>query len=117
MAAGRDALTCPGRAAIRDDAPMAARGTPALDAVRRAGVAFAVREYPHEARPRPGNAGGVGYALEPAAALGVPPERVSRTLVVAVDDRLAVAAVPSSRELDVRRLAAVLQGRRAALAG
>lgn len=95
---------------------MAARGTPALDAVRRAGIAFAVRQYSHDPRARIGSSGGVGYAQEAAAALGVPPERVFKTLVVAVDDRLAVGIVPSSGELDLRRIAGVLGGRKAALA-
>ena len=95
---------------------MGATGTPAVAAARRAGIDFALHEYPHDPRARLGAGGGVGYALEAAAALGVPPDRVFKTLVVAVDDRLAVGIVPSSGELDLRRIASVLGGRKAVLA-
>ena len=95
---------------------MGATGTPAVDAARRAGIHFTLHEYPHDPRARLGAGGGIGYALEAVAALGIPPERVFKTLVVSVDDRLAVGIVPSSGELDLRRIASVLGGRKAVLA-
>lgn len=96
---------------------MTGRGTRALDAVRAAGVAHAVHEYeppppasPRERERRP------RYGLAAAAALGVDPGRVYKTLVASVDGRLAAAVVPVSLELDLKALAAALRGRRAALA-
>jgi Cys-tRNA(Pro)/Cys-tRNA(Cys) deacylase len=98
---------------------MSARGTRAIDVLRRAGVAHAVREY--EPGP-PGSARRVGAATRPAygeeaaAALGVEPGRVFKTLVVAVDGRLVLAIVAVAAELDLKRLADALGGRRALLA-
>jgi len=93
------------------------RGTRALDSVRAAGVAHVVHEYEapapvsprdRERRPR--------YGLDAAAALGVDPARVYKTLVASVDGRLAAAVVPVALELDLKALAAALGGRRATLA-
>jgi Cys-tRNA(Pro)/Cys-tRNA(Cys) deacylase len=82
---------------------MATRETRATHAARAAGVAFTVHEYTHET--------GEAYALEAATALGVDPERVFKTLVVALDDRLVVCIVPAAHQLDLRSL-----GKRAQLA-
>jgi Cys-tRNA(Pro)/Cys-tRNA(Cys) deacylase len=90
--------------------------TPALALLARAGVPHRVRAYelpPREGRDR---AARPNYGLEAAAALGVAPERVFKTLIATVDDRLAVAIVPVAGELDLKALAASLGGRRAALA-
>jgi Cys-tRNA(Pro)/Cys-tRNA(Cys) deacylase len=83
---------------------VAGRGTPALAAVRRAGVAHRVHEYRHD----PGTA---SYGLEAAEKLGVEPDRVFKTLVVSVDGALTVAVLPVRAQLDLRSL-----GKRAALA-
>ena len=83
---------------------MAARETPATRALRAAGVAFELLEYPHDARSE-------SYALEAAEALGLDPERVFKTLVVDVDGELVVCLVPAADQLDTRSL-----GKRAALA-
>lgn len=48
--------------------------------------------------------------------LGVDEDRVFKTLVAFVDGRLAVAVVPVSGELDLKRFAAVLGGRKAVMA-
>jgi Cys-tRNA(Pro)/Cys-tRNA(Cys) deacylase len=94
---------------------MGSRGTPAIDALRLAGVRFTEHEYRHVAAGstrdrRP------GYAEEAAIALGVDAERILKTLIADVDGRLVTAVVPASNELDLRRLAAAAGGRRAALA-
>jgi Cys-tRNA(Pro)/Cys-tRNA(Cys) deacylase len=83
---------------------MPARETPATRAARTAGVAFTVHEYRHDERAD-------SYALEAATALGLDPERVFKTLVVTVGDRLVVCIVPGAEQLDLRSL-----GKRAALA-
>ncbi len=56
------------------------------------------------------------YGLETAAALNVSPDRILKTLVASVDDRLVLALVPVSRELDLKRLAEAAGGRRAMMA-
>ena len=83
--------------------------TPAVLALVRAGVDFVVRDYEHDPRAP-------SYGLEAATALGVAPERVLKTLVATVDDDLVVAVVPSSSHLDLKALARLLGGRRAAMA-
>jgi Cys-tRNA(Pro)/Cys-tRNA(Cys) deacylase len=84
-------------------------GTPAMLALTRAGVAYTVHPYQHDARA-------MSYGLEAAAALGVPPERVFKTLVAEVDGQLVVAVVPVDKQLDLKALAAALQGKKAAIA-
>jgi Cys-tRNA(Pro)/Cys-tRNA(Cys) deacylase len=89
--------------------------TPALLALQRARVRHIVRPYePDEARGRV--EGRHSYGLEAAAALGVAPERILKTLVASVDGRLTLALVPVSGELDPKRLASAVGGHRAAMA-
>jgi Cys-tRNA(Pro)/Cys-tRNA(Cys) deacylase len=83
---------------------MAGRGTPAITAAERSGVAFRVHEYEHDARA-------TSYGLEAADRLGVEPARVFKTLVADVDGTLTVAIVPVEAQLDLRAL-----GKRARLA-
>ena len=91
-------------------------GTRALDELRRAGVAHTVHEYEplepsgraRDARPHYGEAA--------AAALGVDPRRIHKTLVASLDGRLVVAVVPVAAELDLKALADALGGRKAAMA-
>lgn len=56
------------------------------------------------------------YGLEAADALGVPVERVFKTLMVSTDHDLVVAVVPVDGRLDLGALAAVVGAKRAALA-
>ena len=95
---------------------MSARATPAIDIVRRAGVDHRIHEYELPERHGRERDARPSYALEAAGALGVPAERMFKTLVVDVDDRLVLAVVPADRELDLKRLAAAVGGRRAAIA-
>jgi Cys-tRNA(Pro)/Cys-tRNA(Cys) deacylase len=83
--------------------------TPATTALARAAVAFTVHPYEHDPAT-------TAYGDEAVAALGVPGERVFKTLVVRVDGRLAVAVVPVARQLDLKAFAASLGGKRATLA-
>ncbi len=95
---------------------MPAKGTPALDVVRRAGVPFEVLTYTppeHRGRERDERP---SYGLEAAAALGVDPARMFKTLVAMADDRLVAALVPVDRELDLKRLAGAAGAHRAILA-
>jgi Cys-tRNA(Pro)/Cys-tRNA(Cys) deacylase len=94
---------------------MSARGTRAIDAARRAGVAHSVHEYAHDARAALGE-GGRGYALEAVGALGIDAARVFKTIVVSVDGRLGLAIVPADTEVDLKAVADALGGRRASIA-
>ncbi len=94
---------------------MVARGTPAIDALRKAGVAHTVHEYlAGLADPRGQDR--KAWGEEAAAALGVGQDRVFKTLIARLDGRLVAAVVPVGRELDLKRLAETLRGRRAVLA-
>ena len=95
---------------------MVAQGTRAIDAARRAGIAYAVHEYAHDARDPRCATGGRGYALEAVAALGLDAARVFKTIVVAVDGRLGLAVVPADAEVDLKAVADALGGRRCAIA-
>ncbi|MFC0007053.1 Cys-tRNA(Pro) deacylase [Micromonospora siamensis] len=88
---------------------MAGQGTPAtaLLAKRRIGH----RTHPYDVSPDAPN-----YGALVAAALGVPPERVFKSLVTEVDGALTVAVVPVTGELDLKALAAAVGGKRAAMA-
>jgi Cys-tRNA(Pro)/Cys-tRNA(Cys) deacylase len=93
-----------------------AGATPAIELVRRAGIEHRVHEY--ELPERHGRDRDVrpSYGLEAAAVLGIPPERMFKTLVATGDDRLVLAVVPVDRELDLKRLAAAVGARRAVMA-
>ena len=93
---------------------MSGRGTPALAALAAAGIAHVVHEYtPPE--PAAGRDGRPHYGLDAAAAIGVEPARIFKTLVVSVDGRLVVGVVPVAGELDLKALAVAAGGRRAEL--
>ena len=61
-------------------------------------------------------AGPGAYGLAGAAALGVDPGRMLKTLLAELDGRLVCAVVPVDGGLDLKALAAALGGRRAAMA-
>jgi Cys-tRNA(Pro)/Cys-tRNA(Cys) deacylase len=80
--------------------------TPAVEAARRAGIAFELHEYD-------GVSLGEGdYATGVAAALGRPAAQLYKTLVANIGGSLAVFVVPADRQLDLRAA-----GKRAELAG
>ncbi len=87
-------------------------GTPATVALTKAGVAFTVHAYEHRAGPHEHTS----YGEAAAAALGLAPERVFKTLLADVDGELVVAVVPVSGRLDLKALAAVVGGKKALMA-
>ncbi len=87
--------------------------TPAVAVLSRAGVPHTVRPYEHDPTA---HARGLGYGRQAAAALGVPPEKVFKTLLAEVDGTLTVAVVPVTAQLDLKALAAAVGGKRAAMA-
>jgi Cys-tRNA(Pro)/Cys-tRNA(Cys) deacylase len=90
--------------------------TRAIAELRRSGIAHTVREYDAPAATAAGRHERPSYGLDAAAALGVDPRRIFKTLVAAVDGSLAVAIVPVAGELDLKALADALGGRRAEMA-
>jgi Cys-tRNA(Pro)/Cys-tRNA(Cys) deacylase len=78
--------------------------TPATAAARKAGIAFTVLEYELDPRAE-------SFGLEAADKLGLPPERVFKTLVVEADGEHLFAVVPVEARLNTRSL-----GKRVALA-
>jgi Cys-tRNA(Pro)/Cys-tRNA(Cys) deacylase len=84
-------------------------GTPATAALTRAATDFTLHPYEHDPAAQ-------AYGEEAADALGVPYERIFKTLVAELESGLAVAVVPVSGKLDLKALAAALGGKRAAMA-
>ncbi|MEO7230652.1 MAG: aminoacyl-tRNA deacylase, partial [Candidatus Limnocylindrales bacterium] len=82
----------------------------------RSGIPHEVHAY--EAPERHGNArmDRPAYGIEAAAALGIDPRSICKTLVVDADGELMVAIVPVDAELDLRRFAEEVGARRASLA-
>ncbi|MBJ7473039.1 MAG: aminoacyl-tRNA deacylase [Solirubrobacteraceae bacterium] len=83
---------------------MAAKATQATRVAQQAKVAFTLHEYEHDP-------GAASYALEAVELLGLPAERVFKTLVVLRDGKPAVCVIPASDTLDLRAL-----GKRSAMA-
>jgi Cys-tRNA(Pro)/Cys-tRNA(Cys) deacylase len=87
---------------------VAGRGTPATLLLEREGVTHVVHAY---------TVSGAGdYGSSAAAALGVEPERMLKTLLAELDGRLVCGVVPVSGSLDLKALASALGGKRAAMA-
>jgi len=82
------------------------KATPATRALDRAGVAYALHVYDYA--PAPGRIG-----LQAAAALGVDPGQVLKTLMVLVDGQALCAVLPSDREASLKRLAQAFGGKAA----
>lgn len=85
------------------------QGTPATVALAKAKVDFTLHPYEHDANAQ-------AYGEEAADALGLPYERIFKTLVAEVESGLAVAVVPVSGKLDLKAFAAALKSKRAAMA-
>jgi len=84
-------------------------GTPAIRLLTERGVAHSIHSYGHDPSAP-------SYGLEAAAALGVEPERVFKTLLTDIDGALVVGVVPVSSQLDLKALAAAVGGKRATMA-
>jgi Cys-tRNA(Pro)/Cys-tRNA(Cys) deacylase len=89
--------------------PIVATGTPATALLTRERIEFTLHPYEHDPRAS-------AFGEEAAAALGVDPERIFKTLIATVDGKLACAVVPVAARLDLKALAATLGGKRAELA-
>jgi Cys-tRNA(Pro)/Cys-tRNA(Cys) deacylase len=88
---------------------VAGQGTAATALLEREGIPFTVHTYPHDPKHE-------SYGSEASQALGVPADRVLKTLVASVDGALAVGVVPVSAQLDLKALAAAVGGKKAVMA-
>jgi Cys-tRNA(Pro)/Cys-tRNA(Cys) deacylase len=85
-----------------------AKGTPATVALARAAVAFALHEYDYDP-----NAERIG--MQAAAALGVDPARLLKTLMAKAGGAVVCVIVPSDREVSLKKLAAAAGAKDAAM--
>ena len=83
--------------------------TPAINAAKKAGITFVVREYAHD----PSCA---SYGLEAAEKLGVDPGQVFKTLVADMGGELVVAVIPVESMLGLKHLAKAAGAKKAAMA-
>lgn len=88
---------------------MAGRGTPATALLSRQNIHHRVHGYEHDPRAD-------SYGTEAADALGIPPDRVFKTLIAHVDGVLTAAVVPVTGQLDLKALAAARGGKKATMA-
>ncbi|MCP4595065.1 Cys-tRNA(Pro) deacylase [Neptuniibacter sp.] len=86
--------------------------TPAINAAKKAKVEYTVHEYKHDPSAE-------SYGGEAADALGIRPEQVFKTLLVAINGdnkKLAVGVVPVSGQLDLKAIAAALKAKKVSMA-
>jgi Cys-tRNA(Pro)/Cys-tRNA(Cys) deacylase len=84
--------------------------TPAIIAAEKAGIVFSLHRYDHDANAE-------AFGLEAAEKLGVAPERMFKTLIAQLDGKqLVMVLVPVAARLDLKKLAVLLQGKKADLA-
>ncbi len=84
--------------------------TPAVDAAIKAGIQYILHEYPHDSAAS-------SYGEEAANLLKLSPKQVFKTLLVAdTDNKLAVAIVPVSHQLDLKSVAKALGTKRITMA-
>jgi Cys-tRNA(Pro)/Cys-tRNA(Cys) deacylase len=89
---------------------MAGRGgTRATELLASLGISHTIHRYEHDLRHP-------SYGQEASEALGVPAERVFKTLVADVDGQLTVGVVPVVGSLDLKALAAAAGGKKAVMA-
>jgi len=82
--------------------------TPATLALTKAGAAFTLHTYAYDPN-------GQRVGLQAAEALGEDPCRVLKTLMAEVDGRPVCVAIPSDREVSMKKLAAAFGGKSAAM--
>jgi len=84
--------------------------TPAINKAKQSKIRFVIHEYEHDPAAE-------SYGKEAAEKLGVEPERVFKTLVVACGGKdLTVAVVPVMRQLDLKLLAKAVGVKKVAMA-
>jgi Cys-tRNA(Pro)/Cys-tRNA(Cys) deacylase len=84
--------------------------TPAVNIAKKAKIDYTLHSYTHDpASP--------SYGEEASEKLGIPPERVFKTLVAQIDGReLVVAVIPVSSMLSMKQIAKASGGKKAQMA-
>jgi Cys-tRNA(Pro)/Cys-tRNA(Cys) deacylase len=85
-----------------------AKGTPAILALQKAGVAFTLHEYDYDP-----NAARIG--MQAALALGVDPGRLLKTLMAKAGSTIVCVLVPSDIEVSLKKLASAAGAKEAAM--
>ncbi len=88
---------------------MAGQSTPATTLLNRYDIRYRLHTYTQDSRAS-------SYGAEAAEALGLPPQQMLKTLIAELDERLIVAVVPVSTQLDVRALAAAMGAKKCRMA-
>jgi Cys-tRNA(Pro)/Cys-tRNA(Cys) deacylase len=84
--------------------------TPGINTVKKTKTAHKIHEYSHDASSE-------SYGLEAAQKMGVPVQRVFKTLVVILDNKeLAVGVLPVSSKLSMKSIAKALAAKKATMA-
>lgn len=84
--------------------------TPAVNVAKKAKITFNIHSYAHD----PSNQ---SYGLEASEKMGVPSERVFKTLVVMIDSKvMVVAVIPVSSMLSMKQIAKSAGGKKAEMA-
>ncbi len=84
--------------------------TPAINSAKKASVKFNIHSYTHDPSAD-------SYGEEAAGKLGINPDRVFKTLVVALKGKeLAVSIVPVAKRLDLKAVAKVFGVKKTAMA-
>ncbi len=84
--------------------------TPAVNIAKKYNIVHQIHEYCHDPASE-------SYGLEAAEKLGVPAERVFKTLVVNIDNKeLVVGVIPVGNLLSMKQIAKAAGGKKAAMA-
>ena len=84
--------------------------TPAINVAKKNNVSHRIHEYSHDESSE-------SYGLEAAEKMGVPEERVFKTLVVTLDNKeLVVGVIPVSSMLSMKLIAKAAGAKKAAMA-
>jgi len=83
--------------------------TPAINAAKKARIRYTIHQYTHDPAAD-------SYGVEAAEKLGVPLAQVFKTLVVSLDDALAVAVIPVSSMLSMKLFARAAGAKKADMA-
>ena len=84
--------------------------TPGIHTAKKAGIVYKLHEYNHETS-------NTSYGVEAADKMGIPPERIFKTLVVSVDQKdLVVGVIPVSSMLSMKRIAKAAGAKKASMA-
>jgi len=84
--------------------------TPGINVAKKAKITYKVHDYAHDSSSE-------SYGLEAAEKLGVPEDRVFKTLVVCLDSKeLAVGVIPVSSMLSMKLIAKIAGVKKATMA-